>query len=96
MKDTRHSSVGVEAAFCSSWSGWDDDGDFMTFYDVELLPEVKEHLRKKGVEVEHQVDLTIGLSDLIAEFNTYDPQNEEGAPTSAIVLNWKVVPVFDD
>ncbi|MFP9166892.1 hypothetical protein ACLI1Y_16125, partial [Enterococcus faecalis] len=57
-------ATGIESAICKSWEGWEGEIEWLYFYDVELLPEVKAKCVDAGLAPDAKADIDISMSEL--------------------------------
>ncbi|ATW62591.1 hypothetical protein [Salmonella phage SP-3] len=50
-------ATGIESAICKSWEGWEGEIEWLYFYDVELLPEVKAKCVEAGMAPDAKADI---------------------------------------
>lgn len=57
-------AAGIESAICKSWEGWEGEIEWLYFYDVELLPEIKAKCVEAGMAPDAKADIDISMSEL--------------------------------
>ncbi|QFG07635.1 hypothetical protein GFIDFPLM_00090 [Salmonella phage CRW-SP5] len=70
-------ATGIESAVCKSWGGWEGEIEWLYFYDVELLPEVKAKCVEAGMAPDAKADIEITMTKLEGRVITLNDDYEE-------------------
>ncbi|WFG41132.1 hypothetical protein NBDNFGHP_00086 [Salmonella phage MET_P1_100_107] len=83
-------ATGIESAICKSWEDWEGEIEWLYFYDVELLPEVKAKCVEAGMAPDAKAD--ISMSELKGRVVTVSNEGEE---VFELPFSLAVTPKFD-
>lgn len=83
---------GIEGSICKTWEAWEGDTEWLYFYNVELLPEIKDKCVEAGLSPDAKVDLDISMTGLECRIVSFNDKYEEvfGLPVKLVVT-----PKFD-
>ncbi|HCH9411463.1 TPA: hypothetical protein NNV62_003710 [Salmonella enterica] len=70
-------ATGIESAICKSWEGWEGEIEWLYFYDVELLPEVKAKCVEAGMAPDAKADVEFSMTSLTGRVITVSDEGEE-------------------
>ncbi|CCI88490.1 hypothetical protein BN79_077 [Yersinia phage phiR2-01] len=73
----RVTATGIESAVCKSWGGWEGEIEWLYFYDVELLPEVKAKCIEAGMSPDAKADVEFSMTSLTGSVITVSDEGEE-------------------
>lgn len=85
-------ATGIESAICKSWEGWEGEIEWLYFYDVELLPQVKAKCVEAGMAPDAKADIDISMSELKGRVVTVSNEGEE---VFELPFSLTVTPKFD-
>lgn len=85
-------ATGIESSLCKTWAGWEGEIEWLYFYDVHLLPEVKAKCVAAGLDPDAKVDLDISMAKLEGRVITFD---DEGNEKFEVPFTLSVAPVFE-
>ncbi|EJB4242355.1 hypothetical protein MT068_001442 [Salmonella enterica] len=73
----RVTATGIESSVCKSWGGWEGEIEWLYFYNVELLPEVKAKCIEAGMSPDATADIEITMTKLEGRVITVSDEGEE-------------------
>ncbi|QIN99187.1 hypothetical protein smaug_107 [Salmonella phage smaug] len=88
----RFAATGIESSVCKSWEGWEGEIEWLYFYNVELLPEVKAKCVEAGMAPDATADVEISMNKLEGRVVTV---TDEGEEVFELTFTLKVTPSFD-
>lgn len=88
----RVTATGIESSVCKSWGGWEGEIEWLYFYNVELLPEIKAQCIEAGMTPDATADVEISMNKLEGRVVTVTDECEE---VFELPFTLKVTPSFD-
>uniref|UniRef100_A0AB37G6S5 Phage protein n=1 Tax=Phage MSP1 TaxID=2801538 RepID=A0AB37G6S5_9VIRU len=88
----RFVATGIESSVCKSWGGWEGEIEWLYFYNVELLPEIKAQCIEAGMAPDATADVEISMNKLEGRVVTV---TDEGEEVFELPFTLKVTPSFD-
>jgi hypothetical protein len=85
-------ATGIESAICKSWEDWEGEIEWLYFYNVELLPEVKAKCIEAGMAPDAKADIVITMNKLEGLVITV---TDEGEEVFELPFSLTVTPKFD-
>ncbi|WDR22155.1 hypothetical protein PJM41_0070 [Salmonella phage vB_SenS_UTK0009] len=73
----RVTATGIESSVCKSWDGWEGEIEWLYFYNVELLPEIKAKCIEAGMAPDATADIEITMTKLEGRVITVSDEGEE-------------------
>ncbi|EJT0117299.1 hypothetical protein NVX19_003553 [Salmonella enterica] len=73
----RVTATGIESSVCKSWGGWEGEIEWLYFYNVELLPEIKAKCIEAGMAPDATADIEITMTKLEGRVITVSDEGEE-------------------
>ena len=88
----RVTATGIESVICKSWEDREGEIEWLYFYDVELLPEVKAKCVEAGMAPGARADVEIIMNKLEGSVITV---SDEGEEVFELPFSLTVTPKFD-